>query len=321
MEGSIVHLPEVIALKKKYKAYVYLDEAHSIGALGPHGRGVVDYFNLNPREIDISMGTFTKSFGSAGGYLAGSKQLIDYLRSCSHSAVYGGGMPAPVTQQIISAMRVIMGREVPGEGQRRIQQLAANTRYFRARLHAMRLIVYGNRDSPVVPVIISMPAKLVALSRKCLDLGLGTVIVGFPATSLLLSRVRFCISSMHTREMLDKVGRLCRFWKEAMRYLHLAIAESACVTSWSQSLLAKECGRVMSEPTCSVDRLCPCARANRLCRNRRLCVYNAGCIEQHYGQKWHIKLIDCVCTTRVMRSSGSHTVERVKPYGKYVVPT
>lgn len=73
MEGSIVKLPEVIALKKKYKAYVYLDEAHSIGAMGPNGGGVIDFYKVNPKDVDILMGTFTKSFGSAGGYIAGSK--------------------------------------------------------------------------------------------------------------------------------------------------------------------------------------------------------------------------------------------------------
>lgn len=77
MEGSIVRLPEVIALKKKYKAYLYLDEAHSIGALGPQGRGVVDYFGLDPRDVDIMMGTFTKSFGAAGGYIGGRKVRSD----------------------------------------------------------------------------------------------------------------------------------------------------------------------------------------------------------------------------------------------------
>lgn len=73
MEGSIVRLPEVIALKKKYKAYLYLDEAHSIGALGPSGRGVVDYFGLDPEDVDVMMGTFTKSFGASGGYIGGKK--------------------------------------------------------------------------------------------------------------------------------------------------------------------------------------------------------------------------------------------------------
>lgn len=120
MEGSIAHMPEIIALKKKYKAYLYLDEAHSIGSLGPRGRGVVDYFGLDPTDIDIAMGTFTKSFGSAGGYLAGSARFIDYVRTQSYSSIYGGTMPAPVCQQIITSMRIIMGRECPGEGERRL---------------------------------------------------------------------------------------------------------------------------------------------------------------------------------------------------------
>jgi serine palmitoyltransferase len=73
MEGSIVRLHDIIRLKKKYKAYLYLDEAHSIGALGPHGRGVVDYWGCDPNDVDVLMGTFTKSFASAGGYVAGKK--------------------------------------------------------------------------------------------------------------------------------------------------------------------------------------------------------------------------------------------------------
>lgn len=85
MEGSIVRLPEVIALKKRYKAYLYLDEAHSIGALGPNGRGVVDYFGLDSKDVDIMMGTFTKSFGAAGGYIGGKKvsELLKVFRRLS----------------------------------------------------------------------------------------------------------------------------------------------------------------------------------------------------------------------------------------------
>lgn len=82
MEGSIVKLPEVIELKKKYKAYLYLDEAHSIGAMGPHGRGVADYYGIHPKDIDIMMGTFTKSFGSAGGYIAASEVEFSNILKC-----------------------------------------------------------------------------------------------------------------------------------------------------------------------------------------------------------------------------------------------
>lgn len=73
MDGTICRLPEIVALKKKYKAYLYLDEAHSSGAMGKTGRGVVEYFGCSPKDIDIWMGTFTKSFGSTGGFIAGSR--------------------------------------------------------------------------------------------------------------------------------------------------------------------------------------------------------------------------------------------------------
>ncbi|XP_063296572.1 serine palmitoyltransferase 2 [Pelobates fuscus] len=203
MEGSIVRLPEVIALKKKYKAYLYLDEAHSIGALGPTGRGVVDYFGLDPRDVDIMMGTFTKSFGGAGGYIGGSKVLIDYLRKHSHSTAYAISMSPPVAEQIITSMKCIMGEDGTSLGQERVRQLAENTRYFRRRLAEMGFIIYGNSDSPVVPLMLYMPAKIGAFGREMLKRNIGVVVVGFPATPIIESRARFCVSAAHTKEMLD----------------------------------------------------------------------------------------------------------------------
>jgi serine palmitoyltransferase len=88
---------------------LFVDEAHSIGAIGPHGRGVCDYFNISPRDIDILMGTFTKSFGAAGGYVAGNKVLIDALRFRGHSGAYAESMTAPVLTQLVAAMASIMG--------------------------------------------------------------------------------------------------------------------------------------------------------------------------------------------------------------------
>lgn len=98
MEGSIICLPEVIRLKKKYKAYLYLDEAHSIGAMGPNGRGVVDYFGIDPKEVDIMMGTFTKSFGAAGGYIGGSKVFIHRFCFRSVRAKFNDNMMASVNE-------------------------------------------------------------------------------------------------------------------------------------------------------------------------------------------------------------------------------
>jgi serine palmitoyltransferase len=160
MEGSIVRLPEIIALKKKYKAYLYLDEAHSIGAIGPNGRGVVDYWGCDPRDVDILMGTFTKSFGSCGGYIAGPRKLVDHIRMHSYANCYASSMSPPIAQQIISSLKVICGLDNTNEGQKRIQQLAWNTHYFREKLHELGFILYGNKDSPVVPLMLCLPIKI-----------------------------------------------------------------------------------------------------------------------------------------------------------------
>ncbi|XP_044516655.1 serine palmitoyltransferase 3 [Gracilinanus agilis] len=205
MEGSIVRLPEIVALKKKYKAYLYMDEAHSIGSIGPTGRGVVDYFGMDPCDVDVLMGTFAKSFGASGGYIAGKKDLVDYLRVHSHSAVYAASMSPPIAEQIIRSMKTLMGLDGTTNGIQRIRQLAQNTKYFRKRLNEMGFIIYGNEESPVIPLLLYMPSKVAAFSRKLLKRKIGTVVVGFPATPLVEARARFCMSSSHTQEMLDRV--------------------------------------------------------------------------------------------------------------------
>ncbi|XP_017794359.1 PREDICTED: serine palmitoyltransferase 2 isoform X1 [Habropoda laboriosa] len=205
MEGSIVHLPEILALKKKYKAYVYLDEAHSTGAIGKHGRGVCDYYGIDPRDIDILMGTFTKSFGSAGGYIAGTKTLINHLRINSHAHAYAAAMSPPIAQQIITSMKIIAGEDGTDEGKKRTKQLARNTRYFRRKLNQIGVIIYGNEDSPVVPMLVYLFSKIGAVVRTLTTHNIAAVGVGFPATPLMEGRIRFCLSAAHTKQQLDYV--------------------------------------------------------------------------------------------------------------------
>ncbi|XP_011186626.2 serine palmitoyltransferase 2 [Zeugodacus cucurbitae] len=203
MEGSIVRLPEIIALKKKYKAYLYLDEAHSIGAMGPNGGGAVDYFGVDPKDVDILMGTFTKSFGSAGGYIAGSKRLIDFLRTNSHAHCYASSMSPPIAQQIYTSMSMIMGEDGTETGRQKINQLARNTRYFRRRLAQMGVITYGHEDSPVVPMLVYLFSKIGAVVRTLTTRHIAVVGVGFPATPIMEGRIRYCLSAAHTKEQLD----------------------------------------------------------------------------------------------------------------------
>ena len=161
MEGTIINLPELLRIKRRYKAAIYLDEAHSIGALGPNGRGVVDYYGEDAREVDVLMGTFTKSFAGAGGYIAGSRALVEHVRAHSFSSTYAVAMSPVIAKQIACVVEVLMGAEGTGEeGAGRIEQLARNTRYFRRRLLQMGFIVYGNDDSPVVPLLLCFCPKI-----------------------------------------------------------------------------------------------------------------------------------------------------------------
>jgi len=216
MEGSILPLKEIVEIKKKYKAYLYVDEAHSIGAIGKTGRGICDYCGVNPADVDILMGTFTKSFAAVGGYVAASQDIINWLRVTSFASTYDISMSAPCARQIISALSVITGEDGTEDGQRRITRLHDNSVYFRKRLREMGFVVIGEPDSPVIPMLLVYPSKIPAFSRECLKKNIAVVVVGFPATPLILSRARFCMSASHSREDLDEsldaiedIGKKC----------------------------------------------------------------------------------------------------------------
>lgn len=148
------------------------------------------------------MGTFTKSFGAAGGYIAGKKSIIDHLRLNNHCAIYAEPIAVPILRQITSSMRIILGELGGEEGRLRIQNLARNSKFFSTELKKMGFIVYGG-SSPVIPLLLYHPAKIPAFSREMLKRGLGVVVVGYPATPIITSRVRFCISASHTMEDLE----------------------------------------------------------------------------------------------------------------------
>lgn len=220
MEGEICNLKEIVEVSKKYKAYIYVDEAHSIGAVGPTGRGVCEHCGVDPADIDILMGTFTKSFGGMGGYIAGSADLVNTLKQMSLGSSISNAMSPVITQQVIRAFEIIQGKDGTDIGKEKLRLVKENSDYFRERLREMGCEVFGDKGSPVVPLMLYHPAKIAAFSRECLDEGLAVVVVGFPATPLVLSRARFCISAGHNRkdldEALEKIERIATRMK--LRY-------------------------------------------------------------------------------------------------------
>eukprot|EP01064_Diplonema_japonicum_P028468 TRINITY_DN436_c10_g1_i1.p1 TRINITY_DN436_c10_g1~~TRINITY_DN436_c10_g1_i1.p1 ORF type:complete len:519 (+),score=98.57 TRINITY_DN436_c10_g1_i1:68-1558(+) len=202
MEGEILNLKKIVEIKNKYNCLLYVDEAHSIGAIGATGRGVCEYMNVPSSEVDLLMGTYTKSFGSIGGYIAGDRDVIRMLRENTGGAVCASSLPAGCAQQALSALEVVMGRDGTDHGKKALASIASNARFFRKGLVDLGLTVYGDDASPVIPALLYNPAKMPAFSRECIKRGLAVVVVGYPATPLIESRVRFCISAGHNMEDL-----------------------------------------------------------------------------------------------------------------------
>jgi serine palmitoyltransferase len=209
MEGTMCDLPGILKLKKKYRFHLFVDEAHSVGALGPRGRGVCDYFGVDTKEVDILMGTLTKSFGANGGYIAAEKHIIDKLRTTHAANIYGEAPSPSVLTQISTSLRIIAGELAPGQGEERLQRLAFNSRYLRLGLKRLGYIVYGQDDSPIIPIMLYNPAKMPAFSHEMLRRKIAVVVVGYPATPLVTSRARFCVSASHNKDDLDRLLMAC----------------------------------------------------------------------------------------------------------------
>ena len=178
--------------------------------MGKTGRGVCEYAGVDFKDVDILMGTFTKSFGGMGGYIAGSKKLITWLRFYSDFSLYGEQIPPFVCSQILESLRCIRSTEVR---RLRIERLRSNTLLIRQNLVNAGFFVLGDESSPVIPILIVCPGKIAEFSRRCMEENIAVVVVGYPATPILTSRVRLCMSASHTTEdvmrafeVIDRVG-------------------------------------------------------------------------------------------------------------------
>ncbi|KAK3259831.1 Serine palmitoyltransferase 1 [Cymbomonas tetramitiformis] len=203
MEGELCSLPDIIKVCKMYGAYVYLDEAHSIGAVGQTGRGVTEELGVDPSEVDIMMGTFTKSFGAVGGYVAGNPEIVAQIRQYSAGCTEAVSMAPACCVQIMTALRVMSGEDGSNVGATKVQQLRDNSQFFREGLKALGLEVLGHFPSPVMPVMLYQPFKIGDFARLAFEKNIAVVVVGAPAVSILLPRVRFCLSAAHTREDME----------------------------------------------------------------------------------------------------------------------
>ncbi|MEE9912587.1 MAG: aminotransferase class I/II-fold pyridoxal phosphate-dependent enzyme [Deltaproteobacteria bacterium] len=195
MDGDLAKLPEIVAICKKYGAKILIDEAHATLICGENGRGVAEHFGVED-DIDISIGTFSKSFGAIGGFAVADQKLISYMRFSARSYIFSCAM-APHTASGILKILDIYSKD---KSQR--DKLWENTRYMHKELKAAGLNI-GETESQVVPVFVGEEMRLREIGRRIYEKGLYTGIVTYPAVPTKRTRLRLSISAYHTTEQMD----------------------------------------------------------------------------------------------------------------------
>jgi len=207
MEGAIAKLPEIVELARAHDAIVLVDDSHATGVLGKYGKGTAEHFGLLG-EIDVITSTLGKALGgAAGGFVAGSAALADYLTQRSRPQLFSNALPPTVAASALAAVRIV--EEQP----ERVERLRDNARYFRE-----QIIEAGFRplpgETPIIPIIVGETAAAIQMSDALLDEGVFVTGFGYPVVPQGQARVRCQISAAHSREDIDtavtafkKVGR------------------------------------------------------------------------------------------------------------------
>jgi 8-amino-7-oxononanoate synthase/acyl carrier protein len=200
MDGDYPDLPRFIEVKQKHKAILMVDEAHSIGTMGRTGRGIGEHFGASPRDVDLWMGTLSKTFGSCGGYIAGCKEVVEYLKYTAPGFVYSVGMPPS------SAAAALASLEVLKREPQRVARVQANARLFLSLCKARGLNTGLGNNTPVVPVITGNSVHALMLSRALFERGINVQPILYPAVEEEKARLRFFITSAHTEEQLRRTA-------------------------------------------------------------------------------------------------------------------
>jgi len=196
MDGDYPDLPAFIEVKRRHDALLYVDEAHSIGTLGPGGRGICDFFGVDPAEGDLWMGTISKALGSGGGYLAGADRLIRWLGCTTPSFVFSTACSPPNAAAALEAIRVI--RREPW----RVTRLRERSELFLKLALDSGLDTGTSGDTPVIPVILGSSERALRVSQRLLERGVNARPILYPAVPERAARVRFFITCEHTEEQI-----------------------------------------------------------------------------------------------------------------------
>lgn len=196
MEGDIARLPEMVALARKYDANIMIDDAHGIGVLGRHGQGTAHHFGLT-KEVDLIMGTFSKSLASIGGFIAADKATINYLQHHARSLMFSASIAPSNAASVLAALEIL--EQEP----ERIERLWSNTVYAMEGLRALGFDI-GRTETPIIPIYIRQNEKTFLLTQLLLKAGIFVNPVAAPAVASDSSLIRFSLMATHTISQIDE---------------------------------------------------------------------------------------------------------------------
>ncbi len=196
MDGDIAKLPELVEIADKYDSILMVDDAHGEGVLGKNGRGIVDHFNLHGK-VDIEIGTLSKAFGVVGGFAAGKKIIIDWLRQRARPFLFSSAMTAPDTAACLEAVRIL------SRSDSLVKKLWENTKYFKEKMASSKFDI-GKSVTPIVPVMLGDVKLAKEFSKLLFEEKIFATAIGFPTVPEGKARIRVIISASHSKENLNK---------------------------------------------------------------------------------------------------------------------
>jgi len=202
MDGDIPDLPRFLEVKEQHKCLLFVDEAHSIGVLGAHGAGIGEHFGVDRSRVDFWMGTLSKSFSSCGGYIAGSKSLVQYIKYTAPGFVFSAGISPANTGAALASVTLMM------EEPQTVQRLRERSAFFLSQLKSRGIDTGLSAGSAVIPCIVGNSFKCLQLSEALAGRGVNVQPIVYPAVEDNAARLRFFISAAHSEAQLTQTAEI-----------------------------------------------------------------------------------------------------------------
>ena len=197
MDGDIPDLPALIDIKRRHQAFLMVDEAHSLGVLGEGGKGLHEHYGVDGREVDIWMGTLSKTLAGCGGYIAGERAQVEHLKYAAPGFVYSVGIAPALAAASLAALRVMQKEP------ERVQKLQHNTRFFLQQARAAGLDIGMSQGHSIIPLMTGSSIKAAKLSSQLFEHGINVQPILHPAVEEKAARLRFFLSSEHSQAQME----------------------------------------------------------------------------------------------------------------------